>query len=104
MATLVFGYEPVPGRLRRPYSVCAKPHALPPLHTPRAGNKWKTQNGKFSSIQRLPATECVSVFWASLERVRRMFLRLVDQSGEHRRQASSDSKNCLDSIVEFSAM
>ena len=28
----------------------------------------------------------------------------VNQSEEHRRQASRDSKNCFDSIVEFSAM
>src|SRR6185369_5764112 len=30
-------HEPVPGRLRRPPSVCAKPHALPPLHRGGSG-------------------------------------------------------------------
>jgi hypothetical protein len=29
--------EPVPGRLRRPSGVCAKPHALPPLHRGGSG-------------------------------------------------------------------
>src|SRR5215813_14675985 len=32
MAKLVFGMNQFAGRLRRPYGVCAKPHALPPLH------------------------------------------------------------------------
>src|SRR4030067_1173233 len=34
--------QPVPGRLRRPYGVCAKPHALPPLHRggSGAGGQW----------------------------------------------------------------
>ena len=44
--------EPVPGRLRRPYGVCARPHALPPLHRGGSGQAGSVYGRQMYEVMR----------------------------------------------------